>query len=142
MRFDADSLAATAQFARKVAAILRPRDVVALHGDLGAGKTTFVRALVEALGGDPRQVSSPTFVLLNIYHTPRLVVHHLDAYRVSGSDELDAIGFAELLDEPTGITLVEWPSRAVESLPAKRIELSIETTGESSRRFTLTRVPA
>ena len=137
--FEAQNLDETAAFAAHVAVRLRARDVLALDGDLGAGKTTFVRALVAALGGVARQVSSPTFVLLNVYETPRGSVYHLDAYRVNGADELDAIGFAELLDDPTGLTIVEWPSRAAEALPADRWELRIETTGKTSRRFTLHR---
>ena len=137
LSFDAQNLDDTARFATRVAQILRPRDVLALEGDLGAGKTTFVRALVTALGGSERQVSSPTFVLLNVYETERMTVYHLDAYRVSGSEELDAIGFDEFLDDPNGLTVVEWPSRAIESLPVRRHTLRIETTGETSRRFTL-----
>ena len=139
VNFHANNLDDIATFAAEVAVQLQPRDCLLLHGDLGAGKTTFVRALVGALGGNVRLVSSPTFVLLNIYPTLRMTVYHLDAYRVSGADELDAIGFGELLDDPNGLVIVEWPSRAAEALPARRVELTIETTGETSRRFTLVR---
>lgn len=132
---DANDLAGTADVARRLAEMLAPGVCLTLEGDLGAGKTTLVRLLVGALGGEPRDVSSPTYVLLHTYATPRLIVHHLDAYRVGGADDLEAIGFAELL-EGGGATIVEWASRVTDALPTRgRIYVSIETTGETSRRF-------
>lgn len=136
MTFDSTSLADTARFARDFAATLRPGDCVALDGELGAGKTTFVRAVVEALGGDGSHVSSPTFVLLHVYKTPRFDVFHLDAYRVHGSDDFAAIGFDELLEQ-NGIVFVEWPSRVSGALPPDARRIRIEHTGESTRRFTV-----
>jgi tRNA threonylcarbamoyladenosine biosynthesis protein TsaE len=138
--FDANSLEDTAVFAAQVAATLQPGDVIALEGELGAGKTTFVRALVEALGGAANAVSSPTFMLLNIYMTPRMQVFHLDAYRLGGADDLEAIGFDEMLSS-RGLVIVEWASRVASALPTSRVEIRIESTGESSRRFTLNRNP-
>lgn len=105
---------------------------------MGAGKTRFTRALIKALGGNPRQVSSPTFVLLNLYDTPLLKVHHLDAYRVSSEADLEGIGFLELLEQPNAITLVEWPSRVPGLLPPHTLHLTITPTGETSREFELT----
>ena len=109
---------------------LRGGECLALYGDLGAGKTQFTRGLVAGLGGDPRSVSSPTFVLLNVYgaadsaagggsEKARLKVFHLDAYSVSGSDDFDAIGFAELLEQSDGVVVVEWPSRVEDLLPRR-----------------------
>ena len=89
---------------------LRGGECLALYGDLGAGKTQFVRGLVRGLGGNGRDVSSPTFVLLNVYDTGRLTVYHLDAYRVGGADDFEAIGFTELLAEG-GVVVVEWADR-------------------------------
>jgi tRNA threonylcarbamoyladenosine biosynthesis protein TsaE len=83
---------------------------------LGAGKTQFVRGLVAGLGGNARSVSSPTFVLLNIYESGRLKVFHLDAYRVSGADDFESIGFTELLDQ-RGVVVVEWADRVTALLP-------------------------
>src|SRR4051794_20014256 len=91
----AENQAAAARLARS----LRGGTCVALHGDLGAGKTQFVRGLVRGLGGNARAVSSPTFVLLNVYEAGRLTVYHLDAYRVGGADDFEAIGFGELLND-------------------------------------------
>src|SRR6185436_17045742 len=78
------SVADTERIAGELARTLRSGEVVALHGELGAGKTQFTRGVVRALGGDVHAVSSPTFVLLNVYDTARLKVFHLDAYRVHG----------------------------------------------------------
>lgn len=138
MTFDAHSLEDTAAFAAQLAATLKPGDVIALDGELGAGKTTFVRALVESLGGAANAVSSPTFMLLNIYSTPRMPVFHLDAYRLGGADDLEAIGFDELLSA-RGLVIVEWASRVSEALPASHVEIAIESIGETSRRFLVTR---
>jgi len=107
---------------------------IALHGDLGAGKTQFVRGLVRGLGGNPRAVSSPTYVLLNVYDTPRLPVYHLDAYRVRGADDFEGIGFAELLDQG-GIVVVEWAERVCSLLPPDRIEVRITALGENARQI-------
>ncbi len=89
----------TQDIAAQFAQTLKGGECIALHGDLGAGKTQFVRGLVRGLGGDTRSVSSPTYVLLNIYDTGRLNLYHLDAYRVTGPDDFEAIGFSELLEQ-------------------------------------------
>jgi tRNA threonylcarbamoyladenosine biosynthesis protein TsaE len=130
------SVADTEAIAAKLAEGLQPNDVVALEGDPGAGKTQFVRGLVKALGGDGRAVSSPTFVLLNVYKTPLFSVYHLDAYRVGGADDFSSIGFGELLDQ-NGIVVVEWPSKVKEILPPKRINITFEITGKTSRKITV-----
>jgi tRNA threonylcarbamoyladenosine biosynthesis protein TsaE len=88
------------------------------------------------LGGDGRAVSSPTFVLLNVYQTPLFAVYHLDAYRVGGAEDFSSIGFSELLEQ-NGIVVVEWPSRVKEILPPKRIDIRFEITGKTTRRITV-----
>jgi tRNA threonylcarbamoyladenosine biosynthesis protein TsaE len=124
----------TEAIAADLAGTLRGGECVALHGDLGAGKTQFVRGLVRGLGGNARAVSSPTFVLLNVYDTGRLTVYHLDAYRVGGAEDFEAIGFAELLDQ-NGLVVVEWAERVRELLPADCISVRIEPLGEQRRRI-------
>ena len=114
------SVAETEAVAAELSRAFVGGEVVALHGDLGAGKTQFVRGLVRGLGGEPRSVSSPTFVLLNVYDTGRLSVYHLDAYRTHGPDDFDAIGFTELLEQG-GVVAVEWPERVESLLPATRL---------------------
>jgi tRNA threonylcarbamoyladenosine biosynthesis protein TsaE len=98
----------------RIAAALAPGDVVLLEGALGTGKTTLVRGLVAALGGDVREVCSPTFVLLESYAVNAGAierVHHADLYRLRGQSmaPLAEVGLGEALDDPAGVTAVEWP---------------------------------
>jgi tRNA threonylcarbamoyladenosine biosynthesis protein TsaE len=126
----------TLTLARTLATRLLPNDVLALHGDLGAGKTQFVRGLVAGLGGPPRLVSSPTFVLLHVYDHPalRLPVYHLDAYRVAGPADFESIGFPELLAQG-GVVVVEWPERVADLLPPATIHVRLTPTGPAARRI-------
>lgn len=136
MQKTSNSVADTELIAGDLAKSLRPGDVIALHGDLGAGKTQFTRGIVRALGGDTTLVSSPTYVLLHVYPTPSLQVFHLDAYRVHGGEDFDSIGFDELLEQG-GVTIVEWPSRVDDRLPAKKIDVTLETTDASTRLISI-----
>ena len=129
-----NSVEETESVAAALASTLRGGECLALHGDLGAGKTQFVRGLVKGLGGNPRAVSSPTFVLLNVYETGRLTVYHLDAYRVAGPDDFEAIGFEELLIQG-GVVVVEWADRIESLLPPDRITVRIDPVGEKTRRI-------
>jgi tRNA threonylcarbamoyladenosine biosynthesis protein TsaE len=128
------SPAKTQTIAGGLARSLKGGECIALEGDLGAGKTQFVRGLLRGLGGEPRSVSSPTFMLLNVYDTGRLTVYHLDAYRVTGPEDFEAIGFTELLEQG-GVVVVEWASRVSELLPADRIDVLIEPVSERERRI-------
>lgn len=132
---DSHSVAETERIAVEVASRLRGGECLALHGDLGAGKTQFVRGLVAGLGGNARQVSSPTFVLLHRYDGGRFRVNHLDAYRISAAEDFEAIGFSELLDDPGAIVVVEWAEKVTLLLPRERIDVHLHTTGETSRRI-------
>jgi tRNA threonylcarbamoyl adenosine modification protein YjeE len=116
--------AGTMALAERLAKELKPGDLVTLSGDLGAGKTTFARALIRALAGDPGlEVPSPTFTLMQLYDTPRGAVVHADLYRVSDSAELEDLGWEEASDE--AIVLVEWPERAAEVLAADRLDVAL-----------------
>jgi tRNA threonylcarbamoyladenosine biosynthesis protein TsaE len=128
------SVAETEAIAAELARTLVGGECIALDGDLGAGKTQFVRGLVRGLGGQPRSVSSPTFVLLNIYDTGRLPVYHLDAYRTHGAEDFEAIGFSELLDQG-GIVAVEWPQRVAPILPPKTINVTFTVAGKNRRQI-------
>ncbi|HWB54641.1 MAG TPA: tRNA (adenosine(37)-N6)-threonylcarbamoyltransferase complex ATPase subunit type 1 TsaE [Tepidisphaeraceae bacterium] len=132
--FQTNSPEETQRVAMDLAVALRPGACIALDGQLGAGKTQFVRGLVIGLGGNPRDVSSPTFVLLNVYPTPKLTVYHLDAYRVTGAEDLEGIGFSELLEQG-GVVVVEWAERVWELLPRESIDVQIDVVGENSRRI-------
>jgi len=138
---ESNSVEQTESIAAELAATVRGGEIIALEGDLGAGKTQFVRGLVRELGGDPRSVSSPTFVLLNVYDTGRLKVFHLDAYRVSGAEDFEAIGFAELLDQ-NGVVIIEWASRVQSLLPDDAISVRIDRTGVKTREIVVSRIPA
>jgi tRNA threonylcarbamoyladenosine biosynthesis protein TsaE len=132
------SVAETETLAGELARTLEPGVAIALHGNLGAGKTQFVRGLLIGLGGNGRTVSSPTYVLLNVYDTGRLPLFHLDAYRVHGPEDFEAIGFTELLDQG-GIVVVEWADRITTLLPRDTIHIRIEPIDVSARRITIDR---
>ena len=132
------SVRETEAIAADLARQLVPGDCIALAGELGAGKTQFVRGLVAGLGGDTRAVSSPTFVLLHIYDTRTLRVFHLDAYRTHGSDDFDGIGFSELLEQG-GVVVVEWPQRVASLLPERSIQVKLTTLSPRRRRIEITR---
>ncbi len=112
------------RLAAALSSVLVHGDCVALQGDLGAGKTTFARAVVRAFLADPgHDVPSPTFALRQDYHGARGDIAHFDLYRLSDARELDELGFDEGLDRR--VTLVEWPERAASSLPRDLFELQL-----------------
>jgi len=126
-RFLADE-AATARLGEDLAMALRPGDVLALKGDLGAGKSTLARALIRALADDAGlDVPSPTFTLLQSYDT-RVPVHHFDLYRLSSPDEIDELGLDDALAQ--GTALVEWPERAGDRLPEGALSVELAEQGE------------
>lgn len=129
----------TARLGAALAAALPEPAVVALDGPLGAGKTRLAQAIASALAIDPRDVTSPTFVLVQQYQGQR-VLNHFDAYRVKDEAEFWELGPQEYYDR--GITLIEWAGRVAGCLPAERLHIAIEVLGPSSRRFELTAVGA
>ncbi len=126
----------TIEFGEDLALALKPGDCVALSGDLGAGKSTFARALIRAMADDADlDVPSPTFTLVQSYEDLRIPVAHFDLYRLGDPSELDELGFDEAL--ASGICLVEWPEMAGELLPSDRIVMKLEHEG-TGRRVTIT----
>jgi tRNA threonylcarbamoyladenosine biosynthesis protein TsaE len=124
----------TQALARELSATLRAGDVVLLSGDLGAGKTTFVRGLAEGLGIDPREVSSPTFTLVHEYRGHGLALYHADLYRLE-STATDDLGLEEI-GVRDGVLAIEWPDRLSHGLPGARL-VQLEMVNESSRRITI-----
>jgi len=114
-----------ASFARRVCAPL----VIFLEGDLGAGKTTFARAFLHALGY-PGYVKSPSYGLLESYHAGGKAILHLDLYRIEDPEELDYLAIRDLYDAET-VLLVEWPERGINHLPAADLKLRFDETDES-----------
>ena len=98
--------------------------VVVIHGELGAGKTTLVQAICAGYGVK-EEVTSPTFALVHEYHAERSTVHHLDLYRLERPEELDSIGWDEIVGA-RALVLVEWPERAGDRLPAGHVTLSLQ----------------
>ena len=124
----------TEQLARELAGLLQPGDVVTLEAPLGGGKTTFVRGLATGLGVSEDEVSSPTFVIWQIYEG-RLRLHHLDAYRLRSADELEEIGLSETL-AGQDVVVLEWPGVAEPLLPENRLHVRIEYgDGEEERKL-------
>src|ERR1700680_3640477 len=115
---------ATRRFMADIAAAREPGDLVTLSGDLGAGKTTFARALIRYLAGDEAiEVPSPSYTLLQTYDLPRFPVVHGDLYRLSGPGELAELGFDDL--PPDAVVLLEWPDRAAGYLPSDRLDITL-----------------
>ena len=117
------NLAATADFARRLAPLLRTGDVIGLAGDLGSGKTTLARALIAALSGRDREVPSPTFTLVQTYDCGALTVWHFDLYRIERPADVFELGFEDALAD--GVTLVEWPERLGTLMPADHLMVTL-----------------
>ena len=122
-----------------IASALEPGDLVTLSGDLGAGKTTFARALIRYLAGDETiEVPSPTFTLMQTYDLPRFPLVHADLYRLSGAAELAELGFDDL---PEGaVVLLEWPDRAAGFLPPDRLDIALTLAPKLKLEFRHARV--
>jgi hypothetical protein len=131
---DLPDMAATAALGARVAGGLAPGDIVALEGDLGAGKTALARAVLQALGVR-EDVPSPTFTLVQRYETPALIVNHFDLYRIKSESELDELGFDDALAE--GAALIEWPERALHRIPGDALHIHLAITGDGARHATL-----
>jgi tRNA threonylcarbamoyladenosine biosynthesis protein TsaE len=130
----------TRRLAERCAALARPGDVVALAGGLGAGKTAFARAFVNAVarreGAPEEDVPSPTFTLVQVYEFPTMTVYHFDLYRIENPEEVTELGLEEALAD--GVTLIEWPERLGGDLSADRLALNFDFgDGESERRCTI-----
>jgi tRNA threonylcarbamoyladenosine biosynthesis protein TsaE len=137
--------------------VLRPGDVLGLDGELGAGKTRLVRGIAEGLGLEPSQVSSPTYVLIHEYTLPpgakpgerspgtfvESPLYHVDAYRLSGPDDLDSLGWDRVMDG-FGVVVIEWAQRIAPGLAAEPSlgRVRIQPEGDSARRIDLVAPPS
>lgn len=122
----------TQEFAKKLAGFLQPGDVIALEGDLGAGKTTFTKGLAQGLGVK-KTVNSPTFTIIKEYHG-NLPLYHMDVYRVE--DSFEDLGFEEYF-EGDGVTIVEWAHLIESQLPENLLTIFLYHEGNEQRKLVL-----
>lgn len=130
---------ATRDLAARLGAHLRRGDVIALHGDLGAGKTCFAQGLAAGLGVEGL-VTSPTFIMIGEY-AGRLPLYHVDLYRTGGLAEIQALGLDDLLDGD-GVTVIEWAEKAEPLLPPRTIRVRLEGVGDQPRVIEVAGAPA
>lgn len=132
--------AASAAFAAQLARSLQAGDVLCLNGALGSGKTTFVRALVAALGGDVTAVHSPTYTLMHSYTAEKTIIH-VDAYRLQSNADLEGLGFYELMDDHA-LGCIEWAERLSLDVDAGRCwQLDFEHADNNTRLVTMQAPP-
>ena len=124
----------TAHLAGTIGKIIREGTVICLDGELGVGKTLFVRALARTLGVES-DVTSPTFNLMNIYEAACPIVH-FDLYRITSEEELEDIGFYEYAEATEGIVLIEWAEKFPDAMPADHLSVRIEALNDDERQFT------
>ena len=137
-----ENLVDTDHFALLFSRYCKPGMIVKITGPLGAGKTTFTRSLIKALGGIPDQVHSPTFSLVHEYETPSFLVNHCDFYRLREGSELEEFGGLEFFDEPK-LFIIEWMERTVlcKALPQERLlELDLELDSVGRKIHVPTRI--
>lgn len=130
----------TRALAASLALTLQSGDVLLLHGDLGAGKTTFVQGLAAALGADDL-IQSPTFTIVAQHPTQLGTLHHLDLYRLVDPDELESVGYEGFIDPMDGITVIEWPERAGDWLPDRYILVTFDYIDAEHRKVEISRIP-
>ena len=127
----------TIEFAKALAKEFKPGTVLCLEGQLGSGKTTFIKGLAEGLGlKHPEQVRSPTFVLMHIYKA-KMPLYHFDCYRLDSLEELENIGFVDFLNDPQAISCVEWAEKAGDLIPKEARHIRFEILDATQRRITL-----
>jgi tRNA threonylcarbamoyladenosine biosynthesis protein TsaE len=127
------------RFAENFAAGLKVGDVLALEGDLGSGKTTFVKGIAAGLGVAGRDgVKSPTFVLMHIYPGP-IPLYHFDLYRLRGKDDLAALGLEEFAYDPKAVTCVEWAEKAASLFPSSTYRIVLKILDPTKRQIEIKR---
>jgi tRNA threonylcarbamoyladenosine biosynthesis protein TsaE len=122
---------ATARLGARIAGALAAGDVVALSGELGAGKTALARAILRERGVEGH-IPSPSFTLVQAYETPGLILHHIDLYRIERPSELSELGLDDALDR--GALLIEWPERGLPAaMASEALRIALTATGETAR---------
>ena len=137
LKMQTNNLVQTQELAKAFSKVLVPPMIVILNGDLGSGKTTFVKEVVKALGSDDL-VTSPTFTLLNTYNA-KFPIYHFDMYRLSSAEEAMNVGFEEYFDKTRldGVCFVEWAENVEGLIPKIDYQIDIEKCGETKRTFVI-----
>lgn len=132
------SIEETQRFASELLGSLSGRNVIALRGDLGSGKTTFSQGIGKALG-IKRHLQSPTFTIIKQYQLGEkfsfLDLYHIDLYRLEGDIDINQLGLSEIMSDVKNLVLIEWAEKIEDKLPRKRIEISFEYVDEEKRRI-------
>jgi len=135
--FLSDSPAATTALGKKIGIILSAGSILAMVGELGSGKTLITRAICAGLGVPSRQVSSPTFVLVNEYHG-RLSVYHLDLYRIAGEADGVELGIADYFRRAAaGVMIIEWAEKIYSLLPPGVLKIELDVISPRQRRLVM-----
>lgn len=130
--FQIESASETIRLGKKIGGLLHPGDVVALAGELGAGKTQFIKGLAAGVGvGNPTYVSSPSFTLINEY-PGKVPFYHIDLFRLENQKEAEGLGLEDYLDGG-GITAIEWADKIPDLLPKEMLSIHIVYTGKNTR---------
>ena len=138
--FTTHSADETIALGRTLAPQLAPPKLVLLRGELGAGKTTLVKGIAEALhAAAQEEVTSPTFTLIHEYRGPDVNIFHIDLYRIETERELATLGIDDLLRDPRSLVLIEWGEKFPRFTAERDVEIAIDQTGETERRITLIR---
>lgn len=127
----------TEEIGSVAASLCKYPDFVALYGDMGSGKTVFMRGFAGALIPSAR-VSSPTYAILNVYEGDHVQINHFDMYRISSEEDLLSTGFEDVLDQ--GITVCEWSENITEFLPEDHLKIVFEKMDDLTRKITIERV--
>lgn len=135
--FTSNSPEETFEFGEKLGETLAGGEAILLSGGLGAGKTLFVKGVLNALGFDIDEVTSPSFTLVNLYRTEKFDVYHIDFWRIDeNSDVAFAVGLAEIFEDETAVVLIEWSERLKNfNFPGKVLAVRIEGDGDDPRRI-------
>lgn len=136
-----NSFSETQQFGKDFAQQLTGGEVLALHGDLGSGKTTFVQGLAKGLGIE-RKIISPTFIIMRTYEAGEKAqgmgirnLYHVDLYRIENEHDVEGLGLFELMNDPENIVVLEWPEKIINYLPEKKYDLNFTYIDELKRNI-------
>lgn len=138
IEYTSKSISDTNAIAKELAQNAKPGDVIALVGEMGAGKTHFSKAFAKELG-ITSTVNSPTFTIMNSYEEGRIPLYHFDAYRIEDPDEMTEIGFEEFI-YGQGVCVIEWADIIKDILPTSFLLVKIETLGENERKIKIEEV--